>query len=279
MTKEEFKEFEDYKILDFTQVKEDWTNKYPMYTLMLNGNYSSINDVYSKITLYKMLYSGSCVESKHFNITKIQKGEFIFNIGDEIILTNLVIAKIDEKVIIKAFTLVSNEVVVKFVKDNIVNTVKICNIKHLNDMSDTNVPKTKDNASNALKSGFTLEDIEIVLTKVLDDFEVKEILNDFRTYKRLPIVENKIIKESEFVLADKYFYMYKTKEEFNIINKIFNMHWNYYVGGGYKNTKGSEWIEPGQPISTDYQKLTWEQFEEHVLNKVETKPKSKPVLW
>lgn len=183
--------------------------------------------------------------------------------------------------IIEAFELKYDEIVVKLVKKDYFNQyVRIINIKHLNDASkdsDTIPLKTKDNASNELKDGFTLEDIKNVLSNILDDFELKEALNDFRKYKRLPVIENKV--KSTFVLPENWYVVITEENRESVKSFIEPNHksrtylsFSYSIGATYGVLHGEK---TGCSNTTNtrarWTEITTEQFEEHVLNKQEQK--------
>lgn len=114
---------------------------------------------------------------------------------------------------------------------------------------------------------YTLKDIENVLSEILDEYELKQVLNDFRRYKSIDIIPEVI--EEKFVLPERYYVRLKTKEQLTYTSKVLKLHWSWFEGGGYINRPSGNWLDKIEGTPVGYTEITFEQFEEYVLDKQE----------
>ena len=125
---------------------------------------------------------------------------------------------------------------------------------------------------------YTLNDIKQVLENILDEPEVKQILNDFRQYKRLDIVPIPI--ENKFVLPKNYWFYIEDKEQIKFINNKYNADWDYFQGGAAIIRDGIQfpmWLPRGErkPNPNIYTLITFDQFKEGIEEQQQQEVKEK----
>jgi len=125
-----------------------------------------------------------------------------------------------------------------------------------------------------MEQTYDLKDIEIVLSNILDDMELKQILKIFKNYKK---DEKVLIKtEDDIVIPNKWF-IRGSKEFSNILGKYSKLFWQdgLQLDNAYYDLKRTTYLPEyfysfqvsttSQVLEKEYKEISAELFETHIL--------------